>query len=250
MRTVQTVAVIGAVLVAMPSFAQQVPAPPPSPPAPAAPPAPPAPTPPRLQILRRPYFRDDSTYLNRPTLGMSISMTGSKRDTLGVFVTRVAPNGPAERAGIVEGDRIVAINDVSLKASPSDLDDPYAMGLAAHRLSRTVSKLAPGTGVKLRVYSGGRTRDVTVTAGRMGDVYRERNRMMIFSDGDMEGMIGPALARIGPSLEMIGPAMRDAMIPALDEIGPTVQRSVERAMREIPRDMPRDIHIEWNDDHR
>lgn len=245
MRTVQIAAFISAVLVAAPAFAQEVPAPPPPPPPPGAPLPPPAPTPPRLQMLRRPYFHDDSAARNRPTLGMSLSMTGSKRDTLGVFVSRVVPNGPAERAGIIEGDRIAAINDVSLRASTADLDDPYAMGLPAHRLSRAVSKLAPGNTVKLRVYSGGHYRDVTVTAGKMGDVYRGQNRMMIFSDMDLDGMIGPALAQIGPQLEMIGPMLRDEMLPALDEIGPRVQRSVERAMR----DMPRDIHIDLDDQH-
>jgi hypothetical protein len=224
MRTVQIAAVVGAVLVAAPAFAQEVPAPPPPPRAPAAPPAPPSPTPPRLQVLRRPYFRDDSAYLNRPTLGMTLSMTGSKRDTLGVFVTRVEPNGPAERAGIIEGDRIAAIDDVNLRANVSDLDDPYTLGLPAHRLSRAVGKLTVGSTVRLRVYSNGRYRDVNVTAGKMGDVYRERSRRMMLSGMDIGGMIAP-------TMEQIGPILREEMLPRLEQLGPTI----ERAMRETPR---------------
>jgi len=43
-------------------------------------------------------------------LGLSTGASTSARDTLGVLVSSVAPNGPAERAGIQEGDRIASVN--------------------------------------------------------------------------------------------------------------------------------------------
>ena len=212
------------------AFAQSDPPPPPPPPAPPpSPPAPPArlraPTPLRehMYMMRGP---GDSAYANRPTLGMTLTATGSKRDTLGVFVSRVAPGGPAERAGIIEGDRIAAIGDASLALSASDLDDPYMMGMPAHKVSRAVSKISVGGNVVLRVWSSGKFRNVTVTAGRMGDVYKERSRNMMFSfnDGDFDGF-----ARMGAAFERMG--------PELERIGPEVQLQVERAMRSLPRDM-------------
>jgi hypothetical protein len=125
--------------------------------------------------FRRAFFKMDSAAANRPALGLQLRATGTKRDTLGVFVEAVTPKGPAEVAGIVEGDRIAAINGVDLRSSTADIDDPYTNGLAAHRLSREVQKLTPGSRVTVRVYSGGRFRDVQVIAGKASEVMRFSN---------------------------------------------------------------------------
>src|SRR5690348_4518369 len=95
---------IAAIAITVPLAAQGTPPAPPrapeAPPAAAAPRAPEAPRPPRapppgerVRIIRR--FGDDSAMRNRPTLGMSLSPTGTVRDTIGVFVMRVVPGGPA-----------------------------------------------------------------------------------------------------------------------------------------------------------
>lgn len=118
------------------------------------------------------FYRMDSAMARRAALGLELRATGTRRDTLGVFVEAVTPKGPAETAGIIEGDRIAAINGVDLRTASGDVDDSYTNGLAAHRLSREVQKLMPGTRVTLRVYSGGRFRDVQVTAGKASDVMR------------------------------------------------------------------------------
>lgn len=135
----------------------------------------------RMRILgdsglgSRVFYRMDSAMMNRAALGLELRPTGTRRDTLGVFIVAVTPKGPAETAGIVEGDRIAAINGIDLRSSAADIDDPYTNGLASHRLSREVRKLTPGSRVTLRVVSGGRTRDVQVTAGRASDL---RMRML------------------------------------------------------------------------
>ncbi len=118
--------------------------------------------------------RMDSVLNKRAALGLQLSPTGTARDTLGVFVAAVTPKGPAENAGIYEGDRIVSINGIDLRVSKGDIEDSYASGLASHRLSREVAKLTPGSRVNLRVYSGGRARDVQVTAARASDLMRSR----------------------------------------------------------------------------
>ena len=171
------------------------------------------------KILERGYFVD-SVLMKRAALGVQVSGTGSARDTLGLFVTSVNSKGPAESAGIVEGDRLVSINGVDLRVPSADIDDDYASGLPARRLQREVAKLSPGTRVNLRVYSGGRIRDVQVTTGRASDLTRARTMIgfnnwpggnMIYHDGfDM----GPMRIReLGPEFEkmrMTLPKLREA----------------------------------------
>jgi hypothetical protein len=124
----------------------------------------------------------DSALMKRPALGIQLSPTGTSRDTLGVFVSRVTPKGPAENAGVFEGDRIVSINGVDLRVNAADAGDSYAAGLPSRRLTREVGKLTPGSVANLRVYSGGRIRDVQVTVGRASDL-REAGGFGMLMDG-------------------------------------------------------------------
>jgi hypothetical protein len=162
--------------------------------------------------VRFDHAKMDSAMMKRAILGIEIRPTGNKRDTLGVFVESVIPKGPAETAGIVEGDRIASINGVDLRSSSADIDDPYTNGLAAHRLTREVQKLIPGSRVALRVYSGGRFRDVTITAARASDFPHEGGfRIQIGGPGMMEFNGGPGMLRMegGPGMLKMegGPGM-------------------------------------------
>jgi hypothetical protein len=164
----------------------------------------------------RAFFRMDSAMARRAALGVELRATGTRRDTLGVFVVAVTPKGPAEIAGIIEGDRIAAINGVDLRTAAGDVDDSYTNGLAAHRLTREVQKLAPGSRINLRVYSGGRFRDVQVTAGKASDIRRLGGRFnyrIPGPDGFME-FDGPGGTMIfGPEM----PMLRDEIEPLLRE---------------------------------
>ena len=124
----------------------------------------------------------DSALMKRPAIGVQLSPTGTLRDTLGVFVSRVTPKGPAENAGIVEGDRLVSINGVDLRVNSADAEDGYASDLPRRRLTREVGKLSPGNVATLRVWSGGRVRDVQVTVGRASDL-REAGSFGMLMDG-------------------------------------------------------------------
>jgi hypothetical protein len=134
------------------------------------------------------FMRMDSAMAKRAALGIELRSTGTPRDTLGVFVEGVTSKGPAETAGIVEGDRIAAINGVDLRTPAADIDDSYSNGLASHRLAREVEKLTPGSRVTLRVYSGGRFRDVQVVAGKATDVMRLGDHFRMGMPGG-EGMM-------------------------------------------------------------
>lgn len=151
------------------------------------------------------FYRTDSAMAKRAALGLSLRTTGTRRDTLGVFVDAVTPKGPAETAGIIEGDRIAAINGVDLRTASGDVEDSYTNGLAAHRLSREVQKLTPGTRVTLRVYSGGRFRDVPVTAAKASDIMRLSGpfKFRTPGSGGMMEFYGPGEAmRFGPDMPM------------------------------------------------
>ena len=183
--------------------------------------------------VRRLIYTVDSAMSKRAALGIEVRSTGSKRDTLGVFVDAVTPKGPAETAGVIEGDRIVSINGVDLKTSAADTEDSYTSGLAALRLTREVQKLTPGTRVNLRVWSNGRTRDVQVTLGRASDVMRLGNRMMMPGMGGMMQFEGPQ----GGAM-MFGPEM-----PMLRERMEPLMRDMEPMLRERLRDLPSRIQM-------
>jgi len=105
------------------------------------------------------------------SLGLSLAMTGTKRDTIGIFVERVAPGGPAEAAGIREGDRIVAIDSFDLGVASNSLGDASLKEMQTFSLRKKMERIKPGTVAHLRIYSGGQFRTLAVKAKTWSDVY-------------------------------------------------------------------------------
>ena len=175
------------------------------------------------------FLRGDSALMNRAALGIELRATGTRRDTLGVFVAAVTPRGPAETAGIVEGDRIAAINGVSVRSAAADIDDSYTNGLASHRLTREVHKLAPGARVTLRVYSGGRFRDVVVTAGRASELFRQAGRfnLRMPRDGERVRIHGPDGMMGFPDAPLRFEQMDPTMLPEARGLPRSLPRSTE-----------------------
>ena len=133
----------------------------------------------------------------RPVLGMSLSATGSRRDTLGMLVVRVTTNGPAEKAGIIEGDRISAINGVSLRVAAEDAGDSYMSSARMNRYRRELAKVSVGEDVELRVLSSGQSKTLKIKPVRAGDLPRDRGGVMIIGDGAINiGDVFPALPSI------------------------------------------------------
>lgn len=110
---------------------------------------------------------------DRPRLGIATG-PGGKRDTLGLLVTDVTRGGPAERAGIEDGDRLQSINGVSLRLSAADIDDEETTGLATRRLIRELGKGKVGDEVDLRVYREGQSRSVKVKTASVDDLEPRR----------------------------------------------------------------------------
>ena len=119
---------------------------------------------------------------DRAVLGLGIGSTGSPRDTLGVFVSSVTTDGPAEKAGIVEGDRIAAINGVSVRVAREDASDPAVGNAKANRLRREIERLEAGAVVELTVVTAGRSRTVRVTTVKASELPGE-NAFRFFAPG-------------------------------------------------------------------
>jgi len=144
----------------------------------------------RMRTARR-DFED------RPALGMSLSATGSRRDTLGMLVVRVTTDGPAEKAGIVEGDRVSAINGVNLRVAAEDAGDGYMSSARMNRYRRELTKTSVGEDVELRVLSSGQSKNIRLKPIRAGDLPRDRGSVMIIGDGAVSiGDVFPAMPAI------------------------------------------------------
>ena len=145
----------------------------------------------------------------RAVIGVGYGLTGSKRDTAGVFVNSVTEGGPAEKAGIVEGDRIAAINGVSLKTSKDDIEDGWAGNSRMNRLSREMAKAKPGDAVELTVISGGRARAVKVTTAKASSLNESGN---VFFYRTPEAPM-PPMPPMAPMAPMAGMAPRAPTAP-------------------------------------
>lgn len=121
-----------------------------------------------------------------PAIGLETS-SGSIRDTIGVLVVGVTNNGPADKAGIEEGDRIATANGVDLRLSAADAGDRQMRGLMARRLARAVQKGKPGDQIELRVYHDGQYHTVKVTTVKASDLAADDDGFgfRVFSPADM-----------------------------------------------------------------
>ena len=191
---------------------------------------------------------------DRPALGISLGSSGSKRDTLGVFVSSVNENGPAEKAGISEGDRIASINGVDLRVPKEDVGDWSVANSRVARLQREIRKLKPGQTVELSVVEGGRARAVKVTLGNAKDL--EQMHGFSFSTGDGGSFMTMPRVPMPPmppmeqnfsglreTLRDIGPRVRAEMDREMPRAMDDVRRSLEELRMEMPKirmdmDMP------------
>jgi serine protease Do len=134
----------------------------------------------------------------RPVLGLGLGTSGSKRDTIGIFVSSVMESGPAEKAGIFEGDRIAAINGVDVRVRAEDAGDAQIAGARIQRFRREIAKAKPGDNVELRLWSDGGYKTVRVTLGKASDFRQTRRGMSFHFDGDDFSFPGVHVAPMPP----------------------------------------------------
>lgn len=179
----------------------------------------------------------------RPALGLTLGASGSRRDTLGLFVTAVAADGPAEKAGIVEGARIASINGVDVRLTPEDADDPELASLRSRRFTRELEKAKPGDDVSLRVWQNGAYRTLSVKAGRAADVYKGRRGFSFsFGEGGDGVYLMPPMPPLAPTAPRTPIAPRAPLLQTFprtriletSSLAPAARARVQ-AMRSIPR---------------
>jgi hypothetical protein len=127
------------------------------------------------------FFRTSDQ--NRAVLGIGTT-SGGMRDTLGLLVTEVTSGGPAEKAGIEEGDRLTSVNGTDLRLSAADAQDQEMRGLMGRRLVRVVAKLKAGDVATFRVEADGKTRDVKVTTVKASDLFKDDGIFRLGALGD------------------------------------------------------------------
>src|SRR5688500_2674862 len=149
----------------------------------------------------RSVSRDDAA--DRRVIGVSLNPSGSRRDTLGVLITQVTTDGPAEKAGLIEGDRIAAINGVDLRVPGEEAGEAAISNAKSNRFRRELRKLKAGDQVELRVWSAGQFKTVRIKTEAAEDVYEE-GRGWSFFFGNNEG--GPVIQGLpGERLRMMLP---------------------------------------------
>jgi S1-C subfamily serine protease len=143
---------------------------------------------------------------DRASLGIGLGSSGSRRDTLGILVSSVIDDGPAAKAGLIEGDRIQSINGVDLRVPGEDAGDWAMSSSRVRRLTREMEKAKPGDEVELRVYSGGSVKTVRIKTVSASDIPHSNS----FFFGDMPGGV-----MAFPRGQLIRPRVMTPMTPGM-----------------------------------
>jgi S1-C subfamily serine protease len=160
----------------------------------------------------------------RSALGLSTSASTSARDTLGLLVSSVLPNSPAEKAGIEEGNRISSINGVNLRVAPPDIGDFDVSSAMSHRLTRELNKVHPGDEVDLRVYAAGQTRTVHVRTMDSDSVYARRR--LTRNEIDDRPTLGFGIGATNTRRDTLG-----VLVMFVDDSGPAARAGLEEGNR-------------------
>jgi len=162
---------------------------------------------------------------DRAVIGVTTS-SGSARDTLGVLIGSIQAGGPAEKAGLEEGNRIASINGVNLRLSSADIGDWDMSGIMARRFTREMSKLKAGDEVDLRVYSNGQFRNVKFKTVAYEDLYRTSRSRVTRIDDEDRPVIGVQLGSSGSKRDTLG-----VLITWLNDNGPAAKAGLEEGNR-------------------
>lgn len=163
---------------------------------------------------------------DRPRLGISTRSSG-KRDTLGLLVESVTAGSPADKAGIEEGDRLVAVNAVNLRLSAVDAGEDDMEGIASRRLIRELEKHKAGDEVELRVYRDGQTRTVRARLATAEEVQGETRAVIkAMSALTDRAVLGLTLGGTGSKRDTLG-----VLVVGITDDGPSARAGIEEGDR-------------------
>ncbi len=164
----------------------------------------------------------------RAALGINTSSTGTRRDTLGLLITQIVRGGPAEKAGLEEGNRIAAINGVSLRANAADIDDYESAGTLSRRLVRELEKAKPGDEVELRIYREGRTQSMRVRTVSSDSLFKRATTFRRVSRDEMDERpaLGIGLGSTGSRRDTLG-----VLVMSVQDSSPASRAGLEEGNR-------------------
>lgn len=174
---------------------------------------------PNVSVSRVPFAMDAP----RAVIGVTTTSSATSRDTLGVLVSSVRSGSPAEKAGIEEGNRIAAVNGVSLKLAAADVGEEEIAGSMTRRLTRELDKLKPGDEVTLSIVSEGKTKTVKVKTISPDDLYQTRS--VVRRDSD-RATLGLDVAMTGNARDTIG-----VFVMSVEDGSPAAKAGIEEGSR-------------------
>jgi serine protease Do len=184
---------------------------------------------PDFELLRAPRARVEMDYqdTHRAAIGVSTKATGTLRDTLGLMISSITRNGPAERAGLEEGNRLAAINGVSLRANAADVEDAELSGSLTRRLTRELAKAKPGDEVELRVYRDGRTQAMKIRTVDSDSLFRRREIYRVTrSEMEDRPALGFSIGSTGSRRDTLG-----VLVMAVPDSTPAARAGIEEGNR-------------------
>jgi hypothetical protein len=159
-------------------------------------------------------------------LGITVSTSGTARDTLGLLISPVTPGGPADRSGIDPGSRLAEINSVNLRIAPADVGRRDSEDGALQLLSRELRATQPGDYVRLRLFGGGRYRTMAIQTAHPDNAANSTQQPPSKLQGIVNG-IGGLRAQLDRLMQDEAvPVPRDTLLQAERELG-----SIERRLR-------------------
>jgi PDZ domain len=124
----------------------------------------------------------------RPRIGVRVGVTAdTEKDRIGARIEEVTPGGPADKAGLKDGDIVTRFNGVALGGLKSDDEEASGPGQKLIDLAR---KLEGGDTVEVEYRRGSDTRKAKVVAQDLGGMAMNRWRMRV---PDMRGMEPPRM---------------------------------------------------------
>jgi hypothetical protein len=181
----------------------------------------------RIRDLDRVVARYDGELAHRAAIGIGTTATGTLRDTLGLMITSITKGSPAEKAGIEEGNRIAAINGVSLRVNPADVEDGEMSSALTRRLTRELAKSKPGDEVELRVYRDGRTSSIKLKTADSDELFK-RTGYVRQTRSEMEDRpaLGFSLGSTGSRRDTLG-----VLVMSVSDSSPASKAGIEEGNR-------------------
>ncbi len=181
----------------------------------------------RIRTTAPRVWQYDTEQAHRAAIGIGTTTTGTLRDTLGLMITSVTKGSPAEKAGLEEGNRIAAINGVSLRVNAADVEDGEMSNALTRRLTRELAKSKPGDDVELRIYRDGRTSAIKLKTADSDELFKRVDFVrQTKSELENRPALGVSLGSTGSRRDTLG-----VLVMSVSDSSPASKAGIEEGNR-------------------